>query len=159
MGKDNNYDEPNIKTITTNRRAKYDYEIVNRYEAGIMLVGTEVKSLRENKCSLQEAYVGFIRSSDDLFIMNMNIPEYSLGNRENHEPNRNRKLLLHKRELNKLRDSVNEKGMTIVPLSIYFSGHLVKLEIALAKPKKKFDKRESTKKKEVERDLRRKYKV
>jgi SsrA-binding protein len=159
MGKKDNHDEPNIRTITTNRRARYDYEIVSRYDAGIMLVGTEVKSLRENKCSLQEAYVGFIRSSDDLFIMNMNIPEYSLGNRENHEPNRNRKLLLHKRELNKLRDSVNEKGMTVVPLSIYFSGHLVKLEIALAKPKKKFDKRESTKKKEVERDLRRKYKV
>ena len=159
MGKKDNHDEPNIRTITTNRRARYDYEIVSRYDAGIMLVGTEVKSLRENKCSLQEAYVGFIRSSDDLFIMNLNIPEYSLGNRENHEPNRNRKLLLHKRELNKLRDSVNEKGMTVVPLSIYFSGHLVKLEIALAKPKKKFDKRESTKKKEVERDLRRKYKV
>lgn len=159
MGKNNNYDEPNIKTITTNRRARYDYEIVSRYEAGIMLQGTEVKSLRENKCSLQEAYVGFIRSRDGLYIMNMNIPEYSLGNRENHEPNRYRKLLLHTRELNKLQDAVNEKGMTIVPLSIYFSGHLVKLEIALAKPKKKYDKRESTKKKEVERDLRRKYKV
>src|SRR5210317_1942467 len=116
MGKKDNHDEPNIRTITTNRRARYDYEIVSRYDAGIMLVGTEVKSLRENKCSLQDAYVGFIRSSDDLFIMNMNIPEYSLGNRENHEPNRNRKLLLHKRELNKLRDSVNEKGMTVVPL-------------------------------------------
>ncbi len=159
MGKNKNYDEIGIKTITTNRRARYDYEIVSRYEAGIMLVGTEVKSLRENKCSLQEAYVGFIRSKDGLYIMNMNIPEYSLGNRENHEPNRYRKLLMHTRELNKLQDAVNEKGMTIVPLSIYFSGHLVKLEIALAKPKKKFDKRESTKKKEVERDLRRKYKV
>lgn len=159
MSKNNNYDETGIKTITTNRRARYDYEIVSRYEAGIMLVGTEVKSLRENKCSLQEAYVGFIRNKDGLYIMNMNIPEYSLGNRENHEPNRYRKLLMHTRELNKLQDAVNEKGMTIVPLSIYFSGHLVKLEIALAKPKKKFDKRESTKKKEVERDLRRKYKV
>jgi len=150
---------PKFKTITTNRRASYDYTLVSRYEAGIMLTGTEVKALRENKCSLQEAYVMFHKNSDDLFIMSMTIPEYSLGNRENHEPTRTRKLLLHKREIKKLKDAVKEKGMTIIPLQIYFSDHLVKLEIALAKPKKNYDKRESTKKKEVERDLKRKYKV
>ena len=150
---------PKIKVITTNRRASYDYSLVSRYEAGIILTGTEVKALRENKCSLQEAYVVATKNSDDLFIMSMTIPEYSLGNRENHEPTRSRKLLLHKREIKKLKDSVKEKGMTIIPLQIYFSDHLVKLEIALAKPKKNYDKRESTKTKEVERDLKRKYKV
>lgn len=150
---------PKFRVITTNRRASYDYALVSRYEAGIMLTGTEVKALRENKCSLQEAYVIFPKNGDDLFVMSMTIPEYSLGNRENHEPTRTRKLLLHKREIKKLKDAVKEKGMTIIPLQIYFSDHLVKLEIALAKPKKNFDKRESTKKKEVERDIRRKYKV
>lgn len=159
MAKSDSNSGPKFKVITTNRRASYDYSLVSRYEAGIMLTGTEVKALRENKCSLQEAYVVSPKNSDDLFIMSMTIPEYSLGNRENHEPTRTRKLLLHKREIKKLKDAVKEKGMTIIPLQIYFSDHLVKLEIALAKPKKNFDKRESTKKKEVERDLKRKYKV
>ncbi|MCB0703009.1 MAG: SsrA-binding protein SmpB [Candidatus Kapaibacterium sp.] len=159
MSKVDSSNGPKIKIITTNRRASYDFSLVSRFEAGIMLTGTEVKALRENKCSLQEAYIGFVKNGDELFIMNMTIPEYSMGNRENHEPTRNRKLLLHKREIKKLKDNVKEKGMTIIPLQIYFSDHLVKLEIALAKPKKNFDKRESTKKKEVERDLKRKYKV
>lgn len=159
MSKVDSSNGPKIKIITTNRRASYDFSLVSRFEAGIMLTGTEVKALRENKCSLQEAYIGFVKNGDELFIMNMTIPEYSMGNRENHEPTRNRKLLLHKREIKKLKDNVKEKGMTIIPLQIYFSDYLVKLEIALAKPKKNFDKRESTKKKEVERDLKRKYKV
>ncbi|MFA7326605.1 MAG: SsrA-binding protein SmpB [Candidatus Kapaibacterium sp.] len=159
MAKSDSMSGPKFKVITTNRRASYDYTLVSRYEAGIMLTGTEVKALRENKCSLQEAYVMFPKNGDDLFIMSMTIPEYSMGNRENHEPTRTRKLLLHKREIKKLKDAVKEKGMTIIPLQIYFSDHLVKLEIALAKPKKNYDKRESTKTKEVERDLKRKYKV
>lgn len=159
MAKTNSSDGPKIKVITTNRRAGYDFTLVSRFEAGIMLTGTEVKSLRENKCSLQEAYVMSLKNSDELFIVSMTIPEYSLGNRENHDPTRTRKLLLHKREIRKLQDAVKEKGMTIIPLQIYFSDHLVKLEIALAKPKKNYDKRESTKSKEVERDLKRKYKV
>ncbi|TNE35803.1 SsrA-binding protein SmpB [bacterium] len=159
MAKTNSSDGPKIKVITTNRRAGYDFTLVSRFEAGIMLTGTEVKSLRENKCSLQEAYVMSLKNSDELYIVSMTIPEYSLGNRENHDPTRTRKLLLHKREIRKLQDAVKEKGMTIIPLQIYFSDHLVKLEIALAKPKKNYDKRESTKSKEVERDLKRKYKV
>lgn len=159
MAKSDSTIGPNFKVITTNRRASYDFTLVSRYEAGIMLTGTEVKALRENKCSLQEAYVMFPKNGDELFVMSMTIPEYSMGNRENHEPTRSRKLLLHKREINKLQDAVKEKGMTIIPLKIYFSDHLVKLEIALAKPKKNYDKRESTKTKEVERELKRKYKV
>lgn len=159
MAKSDPMSGPKFKTIATNRRASYDYTLVSRYEAGIMLTGTEVKALRENKCSLQEAYVMFPKNGDDLYIMSMTIPEYSLGNRENHEPTRTRKLLLHRREIKKLQDAVKEKGMTIIPLQIYFSDHLVKIEIALAKPKKNYDKRESTKTKEVERDLKRKYKV
>ena len=159
MAKSDSSSGPNFKVITTNRRASYDFTLVSRYEAGIMLTGTEVKALRENKCSLQEAYVMFPKNGDELFVMSMTIPEYSMGNRENHEPTRSRKLLLHKREINKLQDAVKEKGMTIIPLKIYFSDHLVKLEIALAKPKKNYDKRESTKTKEVERELKRKYKV
>ena len=159
MAQKDQIEERNEKIITTNRRASYDFTIVSKYEAGIVLTGTEVKALRENKCSLQEAYIGFPKHSDEMFVMNMTIPEYSLGNRENHEPTRSRKLLLKKREIRKWQDAVKEKGMTIIPLRIYFSDHLVKLEIALAKPKKNFDKRESTKKKEIERDLKRKYKV
>jgi SsrA-binding protein len=159
MAKSESTEEKKVRLITSNRRASYDFELTSRLEAGIMLTGTEVKSLRGNKCSIQEAFIGFPKNNDEMFIMNMTIPEYAFGNRENHDPLRNRKLLLHQREIRKWKDAVKEKGMTIIPLSIYFSDHLVKLEIALAKAKKKFDKRESTKKKEVERDLKRKYKV
>lgn len=148
------------RLIASNRRARFDYEIISTLEAGIQLQGTEVKSLRQGKASLQDAYAGFrSHDSEELYLFNMHINEYAQGNRENHKPKRERKLLVHHREAIKLRTAVNEKGLTIVPLKVYFSGHLVKVEIALVKAKKKFDKRESTKLREQDREIHRKYRV
>ncbi|MCE5304412.1 MAG: SsrA-binding protein SmpB [Chloroherpetonaceae bacterium] len=147
-----------IRVISSNRRAEHDYEIIQKLEAGIILQGTEVKSLREGKCSLQDSYCGFPkRDSNELLVYNMHIPEYSHGNIANHKPKRPRKLLLHEREARKLHTAINEKGLTIIPLSIYFSGPFAKLEIALVRPKRKYDKREATKEKEITRDIKRKY--
>lgn len=160
MARDQEIKDREVQIITSNRRATYDYHIEQKMEAGIKLLGTEVKSLRNGKCSLQEAFVGFPGNNPtEMYILNMTIPEYSHANINNHDPKRKRKLLVHDYEARRWYDAVKEKGLTIVPLNIYFSGHLVKLEIALVKPKKKYDKRESTKKKEVEREIRRKYKV
>lgn len=151
--------ERKIKTITSNRKAFYDFEIINKMEVGIALQGTEVKSLRNGKCSLQESYLSFEKNTDELYIINMNIPEYAFGNISNHDPKRKRKILLKKYEAIRWHNMVNEKGLTMVPLEIYFSGHLVKLEIALVRPKKKFDKREATKSREINRELQRKFKT
>jgi SsrA-binding protein len=152
--------ERNVRLIASNKKALHDYFITSRLEAGIVLQGTEVKSLREGKCSIKEAYAGFKNKNEhEFFIFNMHIPEYKHGNRENHEPTRDRKLLLTEREIRKLKTQLQEKGLTVVPLEIYFSGHLVKIEIGVAKAKKKYDKRESTKTKEMDREIRRKYKV
>lgn len=145
-----------LRLITSNRKAKFEYEMVSTIECGIVLTGTEVKSLRNGRCSLQDSYAGF--EGNELFVYNIHINEYEHGNRENHKPKRDRKLLANKYELNKLRNAVNEKGMTMVPLSIYFSGHLVKLELALVRAKRKYDKRETTKKRETDREIRRSFK-
>lgn len=148
------------KIISTNRRASHDFLIMQTFEAGIALQGTEVKSLRNGKASLQDSYAAFIdKNSDELYLLNLHISPYSHGNRENHEPKRSRKLLLRQRELKKLKTSVNERGFTIIPLSLYFSGHIVKVEIALVKAKRKYDKRETTKKKETDREIRRKFRI
>ncbi|MBX3042920.1 MAG: SsrA-binding protein SmpB [Candidatus Kapabacteria bacterium] len=144
-----------IKIVVSNRKARFEYEILQKYECGIVLQGTEVKSLRAGKCNLQDSYASF--ENGEIFIHNLHIKEYDFGNRENHKPNRDRKLLLHLRELAKLKSQVEEKGLTIVPLSIYFSGHLVKVEIAVVRAKKKFDKREDVKKRDVEREIRRDF--
>lgn len=145
------------RLITSNRKVRFEYEVVSTLECGIVLTGTEVKSLRTGRCSLQDSYAAI--EENNLILYNMHINEYEHGNRENHKPKRDRKLLVHERELNKLRNSVNEKGMTLVPLSIYFSGHLVKVELALVRAKRKYDKRETTKKRETEREIRRKFKA
>ena len=158
MMKDNlpEYRKRDYKIITSNRKAFFNYEIVNKIEAGIQLTGTEVKSLRRGKCSLQDAYCFFpYKDNDDLYVVNIHIPEYEQGNINNHDPKRRRKLLVQKREQIRWRTLVNEKGYTIVPTEIYFSGHLVKLEIALVKPKKIYDKRETVKKRDQEREIRR----
>ncbi len=148
------------KIISTNRRARHDYSIVQSIEAGIVLQGTEVKSLRTGKCSMQDAYAGFVdKNSLELYIYNLHIDEYDFGNRENHKPKRDRKLLLNYREAKKLKTGVMEKGITLIPLSVYFSGPFVKIEIGLAKAKKKYDKREATKERETQREIQRKYKV
>ncbi|MDQ3020819.1 MAG: SsrA-binding protein SmpB [Bacteroidota bacterium] len=140
-----------IKVIATNRKANFEYEILSRYEAGIVITGTEVKSLREAKVNLQEAYGRII--NDEVWLINSHINEYKFGNINNHEPLRNRKLLLNKKEIRKIKQMLQEKGLTLVPLKIYFKGSLVKVEIGIARGKKLYDKRESIKKREVERKL------
>lgn len=133
------------KTVAENRQARFEYALEDKFEAGIMLAGTEVKSLRHGQCSLNEAHVG--PKGSDLYLFNANIPEYQQASGAlQHEPQRARKLLLHKRELDKLMGRVKREGYTIVPLRVFFNGRgLAKVEIALAKGKKLHDKRESTK--------------
>ena len=143
-----------IKIIATNRKANFEYEILGRYEAGIMLTGTEVKSLREGKASLVEAFARVMKN-DEAFLVNMNIPEYKYGNLNNHEPARSRKLLLNKKEIEKIKEALQEKGLTLVPLKMYFKSSLVKVELGVARGKKLYDKRESIKKRETDRNLKR----
>lgn len=147
------------KLITSNKKAGHLYEIVYSLEAGIVLKGTEVKSLREGKCSIQDSYAGFPNSvTNELFLMNFHISPYSHGNRENHEPKRMRKLLVTSREARKMKVAVSEKGLTIIPLSIYFSGPFVKVELGLVRAKRKYDKREATKERETNRDIQKQFK-
>lgn len=142
-----------IKIVGTNRKAKFQYEIIEKYEAGIVLLGTEVKSLRESKVNIQDAYGKFI--DDELWLINSHISEYKYGNINNHDPLRKRKLLLNRRELRKIKSKLQEKGLTIIPTKIYFKNSYAKVEIALAKGKKLYDKRETIKKREIERKLKR----
>jgi len=139
------------KIVAENRRARYDYAIDTVYEAGIALTGTEVKALRSGQGSIAESYAEV--KDEQIWLINSNIPEYSHGNRENHEPKRPRKLLLHSREISKLHGAVNRRGMTLVPLSVFFNGRgRAKVELALAKGKKAPDKRAATKEREWKRD-------
>mgnify|MGYP001201742524 CR=1 FL=1 len=140
------------KVVADNRRANFEYELLDRFEAGIMLAGTEVKSLRHGQCSLAESYVG--PKGDEIWIYNMHIPEYMQASRHlQHDPKRPRKLLLKKREIGKLLGAVNKEGMTIVATKIYFNKvGLAKLEIALAKGKKAHDKRQTEKDRDWKRD-------
>ena len=150
--------ERSVRIIAKNRKAFHDFIIVQSLECGIVLQGTEVKSLRAGKCSLQDAYANFPDSkNDELYIINLHIAHYEHGNIYNHEPKRMRKLLVNRREAIKLRAAVQEKGLTLIPLSIYFSGRYVKMEIALVKAKKKYDKREDEKKKDAEKEIRKKF--
>ncbi len=140
-----------IKVIATNRKANFEYEILNRYEAGFVITGTEVKSIRDGKINIQESYGRII--NDEVWIINSHINEYKYGNINNHEPLRNRKLLLNKKEIRKIKQQLQEKGLTLVPLKVYFKGSLIKVEIGIAKGKKLYDKRESIKKRDIERNL------
>ncbi|MDD5362815.1 MAG: SsrA-binding protein SmpB [Ignavibacteria bacterium] len=144
-------DKDKIKIIATNRKANFQYEILSRIEAGIVLKGTEVKSLRASKVNMGDAYGKFIK--DELWLMNAHISEYTFGNLNNHDPLRKRKLLLNKRELKKLKSQLEEKGLTLVATKIYFNNSLIKVEIAVARGKKLYDKREAVKKRETERKL------
>ena len=139
------------KLIANNKKAYHDYFILEKYEAGIVLHGTEVKSLRMGKCSIKEA---FIRIEDgEMFIYGMHISPYEFGNRFNHDETRDRKLLMHKQEIQKLEQSARVKGYTVVPVRIYLYKGLAKLEIALAKGKNLHDKRESQKAKDAQREI------
>ena len=140
-----------IKIIGTNRKANFQYEILNRYEAGIVLLGTEVKSLRESKVNLSEAYGRF--SNNELWLVGCHITEYKYGNLNNHDPIRKRKLLMNKKEIRKIKSKLEEQGLTLITTKIYFKNSRIKIELALARGKKLFDKRESVKKRESERKL------
>ena len=144
-------DRDTIRAVATNRKARYRFHVLEAIECGIELQGTEVKSLRAGAASLQEAY-GLIKKGE-LWLMGATIPEYSHGNIRNHVPDRPRKLLLHRRELAKWNKKVREKGLTLVPLQVYFRGHLVKVEMALVQGKKLFDKREDQRRKDASRDM------
>ncbi len=140
-----------IKVIASNKKAFHDYFIDETFEAGIVLTGTEVKSLRAGKVNLKES---FCRIKDgEVFINNMNISEYSFGNRENHEPTRMRKLLLHHTEIDKLIRLTEQKGLALVPTKIYFKNNYVKLELGVGRGKKLHDKRETLKRKEADREM------
>lgn len=143
--------KPVEKVICRNRRASFQYNIEDSVEAGMVLTGTEVKSLRDGRANLEDAYARL--EGDELWLIKADIPEYSRGNIMNHEPKRKRKLLLHRRELKKFAEGANERGFTLVPMRIYFKGAHAKVEIALARGKQLHDKRESVKKKEVKREL------
>lgn len=139
------------KIAADNRKARYNYEIIDTLEAGVMLTGTEVKSLRSGKATIGESYAGPMRG--ELFLFNANIPEYLEANRFNHQPKRPRKLLLHRRQVDKLLAAVQREGMTLVALKVYFNDKgRAKVELGLGKGKKNYDKRETEKKRDWNRD-------
>ncbi len=140
------------KVVASNREAYHNYHILETHECGIALTGTEVKSIREGRCNLKDGYAQ-IRQSE-AWLMNVHISPYSHGNRENHEPTRARKLLLHRGEIDKLAGKVQEKGLTLVPTKMYFKGGRIKVEIGVAKGKKLYDKRETEKRREADRETR-----
>ena len=143
-----------IKIIAKNKKASHDYFLLEKIEAGIVLQGTEVKSLRTGKVSIAESYIS-ITPENEIWINNMRIPHYEFGNLNNHNETRRRKLLLHSKEIIKLNHQLKTQGATIVPLAIYFKGPLVKLEMALTNGKKHFDKRHEEAKKSLNRKLKR----
>ena len=146
-----------MKLIANNKKAYHDYFILETYEAGIALHGTEVKSLRMGKCSIKEAFIRV--ENEEVYVYGMHISPYEKGNIFNKDPLRVRKLLLHKSEIRKLLGKTKEKGMTLVPLNVYFKDSLVKVEIGLAKGKKLYDKRQDIAKKDQQREAQRDFKI
>lgn len=140
-----------MKVVCQNRKAYHDYHIEETLEAGVVLSGTEIKSLREGKANVKDSYV--IIKDNEIFLFNCHISPYSHGNMMNHDPIRTRKLLLHRKEINRLRGKTAIRGFTLIPLKIYFKGPFAKIEIALARGKKLFEKRETIKEKEVRREI------
>ncbi len=145
-----------IKVIVTNRKARYNYEITGNVEAGLVLRGSEVKSLRQGKASLSDAYARVKKG--EIWVIGMHIAQYKEATFENHDPLRDRKLLLHKQEIKKLNRQIEEKGVTLIPLKLYFKNNLVKIDLGLAKGKRKYDKKESIAQKDIKRDLEREQK-
>jgi SsrA-binding protein len=139
------------ESVAKNRAARHEYQILETWEAGIVLTGTEVKSLREGKVNIGDAY-GTVRDGE-VYLLNMNVSPYERGGYVNHEPTRSRKLLLHKREIRKLIGGVERQGLTLVPLEVYFKGGRAKVRLALAKGKKLHDKRDDARKRDAERDM------
>ncbi len=144
------------KNITVNRKARHDYSILQTYEAGVVLTGTEVKSLRNGKANLVDSYASL--KNGEIWLIGAHISEYTHGNINNHVPTRSRKLLLNRSEIRRLIGKVNEKGLTLIPLRLYFKNGKVKVELALAKGKKVYDKRDAIAKRDFEREQSRKIK-
>ncbi len=140
-----------IKVVARNRRARFEFDLLDRLEAGIVLTGTEVKSLRNGKASLEESYAGIDKG--EVWLYGCDIPEYLQANRMNHKPKRPRKLLLHKGEIEKVASKATDRGMTLVPLQIYFKNGIAKVEISVAKGRKTYDKREALKKQDAKREI------
>lgn len=145
--------QPNIKVVCQNKKARFNFHIIEVIEAGMVLLGTEVKSLRQGRANLKDSYARI--KNGELFLMQAHISPYTHAYYDNHEPDRDRKLLVHKRELKRLQGKTQEKGLTLVPLRIYFKDGKAKVELALARGKRTFDKRESLKRKTEQRDLER----
>ena len=143
--------EKGRKPVASNRKARHDYEILETVEAGIALTGTEVKSLRLGRCSLVDAFGQF--SDGEVFLHAMHVPEYTMGTWTNHPPRRVRKLLLKRQEIDRIGAKVRESGLTLVPLSVYFSDGWAKVELAVARGKKSYDKRQSLAKRDAEREI------
>lgn len=144
------------KTIATNRKAKFEYFLLDDFEAGLVLQGSEIKSIRARKASIAEAYVQI--SNNEAWLINSHIAPYDPASRENHDPKRKRKLLLNRREINKIADGLQRKGLTIVPTELYLVDGLAKIRISLAKGKKLHDKRQEIAKKDMKREMQRAYK-
>jgi len=140
----------------SNKKAYYDYEIETTYEAGIVLKGTEIKSIRQGKANLRDSYA--IYKNGEIFILNMHISEYDKGNIFNHEETRTRKLLLNKKEILRIRDSIEKEGYTLIPIKLYFKGNKAKILLGIARGKKNYDKREAIKKKDIEREIKKQIK-
>lgn len=140
-----------------NRKAKFDYTILEEIEAGMVLKGTEVKSIKDGKANIKDSYA--IIKNGEAYLLNMHISEYKEGNIFNHEETRTRKLLLHKKEILKLRDKVDLQGLTLIPLKVYFKKNKAKVLLGLAKGKKTYDKRESIKERDIKRNLEKNYKL
>ena len=150
-------EQPEIETIAKNRRARHDYIILNTYEAGIVLTGSEVKSLRDGKANISDAY-GMVRDGE-IYLINLHISLYERASYNNHEPTRTRKLLLHKREIGRLIGAIEREGLTLVPLELYFKRGIAKVALALGKGKKAHDKREDAKAKDADREIARVFRA
>jgi SsrA-binding protein len=144
-------DKPEIESIARNRRARHDYTILDTYEAGIVLTGSEVKSLRDGKANLSDSY-GIVRNGE-IYIINLHISPYERASYNNHEPTRTRKLLLHKREIGRLIGAIERQGLTLIPLELYFKRGIAKVAMALGKGKKLHDKREDAKARDADREI------
>jgi SsrA-binding protein len=142
-----------IKVICRNKRAFHEYEVLESLECGVVLTGTEVKSLRDGHASLEDAYAKL--DGEEVWLIGSDVPEYAMGNRMNHKPKRPRKLLLHRREISKFAGKATQKGFTLVPLRIYFKDGLAKVELAVARGKQLHDKRQAAKKADAQREIRR----
>ncbi len=146
------------KIIATNRKARHDYHILDTYEAGLVLFGSEIKSIRSGQISIKEAYIRIDETRLEAWLVNAHIAPYDPASRQNHEPTRNRKLLLHKKEIAKMWDAVRQKGVTIIPLRVYLQMGRAKIEIALARGKRQYDKREAIARRDAEREIKRQMK-